>query len=415
VGVKAVVFHGVGDIRLDTVPEPRVEQPEDAIVRITTSAICGTDLHMIRGTMPGILPGTVLGHEAVGIVEDVGPLVRNLRKGDRVIVPSTIACGYCSYCRESFYSQCDNANPNGPLAGPAFFGGPKESGPFNGLQAEFARVPFASVGLIKIPPSVSDEQAILLSDIFPTGYFGADLADIKPGRSVAVFGCGPVGLFAIVSAFLKDAGRVIAVDTVPSRLEMAARCGADTVDYNKEDPVEAIRSLTGGIGTDRVIDAVGVDANMPTSGPAAVHESPQLIDTFKRELGEVAPNAAPRGANWHPGNAPSQALFWETQCVAKAGTLAIIGDYPQNVQVFPIGAAMNRNLRVHMGHCPHRRFIPELVGLVEMGRVKPQDILTEDVPFSDVLTAYQEFDRREPGWVKVGLKVGAAGLKRRVA
>src|SRR6185312_8866164 len=198
--MKAVVFHGVGDIRLDNVPEPRMLAENDAIVRLTASAICGTDLHLVRGTIPGMVPGTILGHEGVGIVEEVGLGVRNFNPGDRVVIPSTIGCGACSYCRAGYFAQCDQANPNGPAAGTAFFGGPKESGPFHGLQAEFARIPFANVGLVKLPGAVTDEQAILLSDIFPTGYFGADLAEIKAGDTVAVFGCGPVGQFAIASA-----------------------------------------------------------------------------------------------------------------------------------------------------------------------------------------------------------------------
>ena len=176
--MKAVVFHDVGDIRLDDVPEPVIQEPGDAIVRITVSAICGTDLHFVRGTFSNMEKGTILGHEAVGVVEAIGSEVRNLSVGDRVVIPSTIACGYCSYCRSGYYSQCDNANPNGPAAGTAFYGGPKATGPFDGLQAEKARVPFAAINLIKLPDTVSDDQAILLSDIFPTAYFGADLANI---------------------------------------------------------------------------------------------------------------------------------------------------------------------------------------------------------------------------------------------
>ena len=255
--MKAVVFHDVGDIRLENVPDPKIQAPNDAIVKITASAICGTDLHMVRGTMSGMEPGTILGHEGVGIIEEKGPQVRNFLEGDRVVIASTIACGYCSYCRAGYFSQCDTANPHGSRAGTAFFGGPKSTGPFHGLQAEKARIPYANVGLVKVPDDVTDDQAILLSDIFPTGYFGADLAEIKPGNTVAVFGCGPVGQFAILSAFLMDAGRVIVVDRVPSRLDMAKAQGAEVINFEQEDPVEAILSLTGGIGVDRVIDAVG--------------------------------------------------------------------------------------------------------------------------------------------------------------
>src|SRR5688500_12242695 len=178
--MKAVVFYCLGDIRISEQPDPKIQQRTDAIVRLTASAICGTDLHMVRGTLPGMKKGTILGHEGVGVVEEVGPSVRNLRPGDRVVIPSTIACGWCSYCRAGYFAQCDIANPNGPLAGTAFYGGPEESGPFDGLQAERARVPFAHANLVKLPDVVTDDQAILLSDIFPTGYFGAELAEVEP-------------------------------------------------------------------------------------------------------------------------------------------------------------------------------------------------------------------------------------------
>ena len=401
--MKAVVFHGVGDIRLDDVPEPKIQHPQDAIVRITTSAICGTDLHMVRGTVADMVPGTILGHEGVGVIEEVGPAVRNFRPGDRVIIPSTIACGYCAYCREGLFSQCDNANPNGKLAGTAFFGGPKSSGPFDGLQAQYARVPFAPVGLIKMPEDMADEQAILLSDILPTGYFGADTADIVPGRTVAVFGCGPVGLFAIMSAFHLGAGRVFAVDTIPSRLDMARSLGAEAIDFNADDPVQAIRELTGGIGVDRAIDAVGVDAVAPQAG-AALREAQQLQPKFQEEMGEVAPQQNPQGPYWHPGGAPSQALVWGVEALAKAGTLSIIGVYPESVSLFPIGKAFQKNLRLAMGNCPHREYIPLLLDLVEAGAIDPTQVLTEELPFSDAIEAYKRFDTRQPGWIKVALE-----------
>ncbi|MDQ2909393.1 MAG: alcohol dehydrogenase catalytic domain-containing protein, partial [Candidatus Eremiobacteraeota bacterium] len=246
--MKAVVWHDIGKISLDNVDEPKIRDRYDAIVRLTASAICGTDLHMVRGTMPGMVAGTILGHEGVGIVEEVGPGVRNFRKGDRVVVPSTIGCGSCSYCRAGYYSQCDVANPNGPAAGTAFYGGPKETGPFNGMQAEYVRVPFAHTNLVTLPESVSDEQALMISDIFTTGYFGAALAHIEPGHTVAVFGCGPVGQFAIASAMMMNAGRVLAIDTIPDRLEMARAQGAECIDYQAEDPVATIHELTGKIG-----------------------------------------------------------------------------------------------------------------------------------------------------------------------
>lgn len=405
--MKAVVFHGIGDIRLDDVPEPKIQESTDAIVRLTSSAICGTDLHMIRGTFTGMKPGTILGHEGIGIIEEIGSNVRNFQVGDRVVIPSTIACGYCSYCRSGYNSQCDNSNPNGSSAGTAFFGGPKETGPFNGLQAEYARIPFANAGLVKLPNEVTDDQAILLSDIFPTGYFGADIAEIEPGDTVAVFGCGPVGLFTIASAKLLGAGRIIAVDTIGSRLEMAREIGAEVIDYNAEDPIEIIHQLTGGTGVDRAIDAVGVDANAPDSGPAA-EKAKQQAQQFQQELEQIAPQTNPQDGNWHPGNAPSQVLEWSVQALAKAGTLSIIGVYPPTHKFFPIGMAMNKNLTMNMGNCNHRKYIPILVDMVQSGIVDPTKVLTQVGPLMSAIDAYKAFDRRQPGWVKVELVPKAA-------
>ncbi len=403
--MKAVVWHGVGDIRLDDVREPKIEEPTDAIVRITASAICGTDLHFVRGTFSGMEKGTILGHEAVGVVEEVGKNVRNLSVGDRVVVPSTIGCGYCAYCRAGYYAQCDNANPNGPTAGTAFFGGPKPSGPLQGLQAEYARVPFAHVNLVKLPRSVTDDQAILLSDIFPTGYFGADLAEIEHGDIVVVFGCGPVGQFAIKSAQLFGAGRVLAVDANPSRLAMARAQGAEVINFDEEDPLEAIKELTGGAGPDRAIDAVGVDAVHPHHGPAAKQAASQEKE-FQREVEQVAPDAKPK-TGYAPGDAPSQVLRWAVESLAKAGTLSIIGVYPEQHEFFPIGQAMNKNLTLQMGNCNHRKYLPHLVELVESGVVDPRQILTQVEPMTDVLSAYQAFNDRRPGWIKVELKPAA--------
>ncbi|WP_437301759.1 zinc-dependent alcohol dehydrogenase [Sorangium sp. So ce388] len=406
--MKAVVFHGIGDIRMDDIKEPKIKESTDAIIRITASAICGTDLHFIRGTMPGMEPGTVLGHEAVGVIEELGDDVRNLKKGDRVVVPSTIACGYCSYCRAAYYAQCDNANPNGKHAGTAFFGGPKMSGPFDGLQAEFARIPFANVGLVKLPNGVSDDQAILLSDIFPTAYFGAELAEIKPGDTVAVFGCGPVGLFTIASAKLMGAGRIIAIDQVPDRLQMAREQGAETVDFSAEDPLVAIMRLTGGIGVDRAIDAVGVDAERPHDGPAH-KQAKQDAKAFDLEVKQISPDARTKGDTFRAGDGPSQVLQWAVRCVAKAGTIAVIGVYPQTSRTFPIGEAMNKNLTLQMGNCNHRKYIPKLVDLVQTGQVDPTTIITKQAPLESAIDAYKAFDRREAGWVKVELRPSAAG------
>lgn len=402
--MKAVVFHGIGDIRLDDVREPRLEAPTDAIVRITASAICGTDLHMVRGTLPGMKPGTILGHEAVGVVEDVGPQVRNVAKGDRVVIGSTIACGACSYCRSGYFSQCDDANPGGKQAGTAFFGGPAAAGAFAGLQAEYARIPYAHTTMVRLPDRVTDDEAILLSDIFPTGYFGADLAQITPGDTVVVFGCGPVGQFAIASAHHLRAGRVFAVDHHPDRLQAARRQGAEVIDFSADDPVETIRELTHGIGADRVIDAVGVDAERPDKGPAKPDRAQRK--EFAGEVAKVAPKARPQGERWVPGDAPSQALRWAVECVAKAGTVAIIGVYPESMNVFPLGEAIEKNLTLQMGNCPHRKYIPLLIDLVAAGVVDPRAVLSQREPLTDALAAYAAFDQREPGWLKVELVPG---------
>ncbi|MCQ4324891.1 glutathione-dependent formaldehyde dehydrogenase [Stutzerimonas stutzeri] len=384
--MKAVVYHAVGDIRLDDVPEPRIEAPTDAIVRITASAICGTDLHFVRGTFSGMQPGTILGHEGVGIVEELGPDVRNLQIGDRVVIPSTIACGNCSYCRAGYFAQCDGANPNGKEAGTAFYGGPSATGPFHGLQAEKARVPFANIGLVKLPPEVSDDQAILLSDIFPTGYFGAEMAEVGSGDTVAVYGCGPVGQFAIASAKLLGAGRVFAIDQLNDRLHMAQHQGAEVINFSREDPVATLKRLTGGIGVDRVIDAVGIDAD---HGCCA--GKPDDRQSLHRGL-------------WQPGDAPSQVLEWAVQSLAKAGTLSIIGVYPPDAMTFPIGLAMNKNITINMGNCHHRKYIPLLIEMIQARRIDPAKILTQIKPMSDAIAAFEAFDRRENGWIKVELQ-----------
>jgi threonine dehydrogenase-like Zn-dependent dehydrogenase len=397
--MKAIVFHGIGDIRLDEVKEPRIKEPTDAIVALTASAICGTDLHFIRGTLSGMQKGTILGHEGVGVVEEIGRNVRNLSPGDRVVIPSTIGCGNCSYCRAGYYSQCDNANPNGKDAGTAFFGGPKDSGPFDGLQAEKARVPFANAGLVKLPKEVDDDQAILLSDIVPTAYMAAENAQIKPGNTLAVFGLGPVGQFCIACARFFDVGRIIAIDTVPSRLDMARAQGAEVIDFNAEDPIKAIKELTSGIGVDRVIDAVGVDANRPHSGPAAKSAAKK----HAKEKEKIAPHAKPKNGNWVPGDAPSIVLSWAVDAVAKAGTVSIIGVYGE-VDSFPIGDAMEKNLTLAMGNCNHRRYIPHLVELVRRGSLNPAQILTQREPITSAIEAYKAFDKRQPGWIKVKLE-----------
>jgi threonine dehydrogenase-like Zn-dependent dehydrogenase len=398
--MKAIVFGGIGKVALKNVPDPKIKDRTDAIIRITSSAICGTDLHFIRGTAPGMKEGRILGHEAVGIVEEVGKSVRNLRKGDRVVVPSTVGCGSCTYCRAGYQSQCNVANPRGANAGTVFFGGPEEAGGLDGLQAEYARIPFAGVGLVKLPEEITDDQAILMSDILPTSYMAAVMAEVKPSDNVVVFGCGPVGLFAILCAQHLGAGRVFAVDSVESRLEMARAHGAEVINFQQEDPVSVLKDLTNGAGPDRAIDAVGVDAATATRGPAADKSAQK---EFKQELEKITEMGTPKGDAFQPGGAPSQALKWAIEAVAKAGTVSVIGVYTAPVQGFPIEQVMNKNLTLKAGNCNHRRYMPEMIELVRSGVIHPEEFLTQVQPITSAVDAYQAFDRHQTGWVKVKL------------
>jgi threonine dehydrogenase-like Zn-dependent dehydrogenase len=399
--MKAVVFQGVGDISLENVPEPQIKEPADAIVRITASAICGTDLHFVRGTFPGVKKGRILGHEAVGIVEETGPSVRNFRKGDRVVVPSTVGCGSCTYCRAGYHSQCNVANPNGPSAGTVFFGGPESAGGLDGLQAEYARVPYASTNLVKLPGEITDDQAILMSDILPTSYMAAVMAEIKPSDTVAVFGCGPVGLFAIVCAQHLGAGRVFAIDNVDSRLDMARNHGAEVIHFDRENPISVLKELTNGAGPDRTIDAVGVDAATARKGPAQKDES--AGKEFQREMKKVAPEGTPSGKPFQPGGAPSQSLQWAIESVAKAGTVSVIGVYSAPLTL-PIDQILEKNLTLKAGNCNHRRYMPEMIELVRSGIIRPEQFLTQTQPIVSAIDAYRAFDQHQPGWIKVKLE-----------
>jgi threonine dehydrogenase-like Zn-dependent dehydrogenase len=402
--MKAVVWHGIGDIRLDEVPAPEIRDEHDAIVRITRSAICGTDLHLVRGTMAGMAEGTVLGHEAVGVVTEVGDAVRGFAPGDRVVVNSTISCGACGYCRQGKTSQCDVANPNGPQAGTSFFGGPEATGAIDGLQAEFARIPWAQNTLHRLPDTVGDEQAILLSDIFPTGWFGAQLAGVTRGDVAVVLGAGIVGQFAAVSAFKQGAGRVIVVDGIADRLAQARTLGAEVVNFNLVDPVETVMALTNGVGADCVIDAVGIDAQRPKEGPAAV--SGDEAAKFDSEVEQIAPDAHPEGDLWRPGDAPSQAARWAVAMAAKYGRIGVIGVYSPTAETYPIGEAMNKNLTIRLGNCDHHSVTPPLIDMVASGQFDPSALITESESFDSAVAAYEAFDRREPGWIKVELTAG---------
>ena len=403
--MKAVVFRGVGDIALEDVKEPSLKDAKSALVRITTSAICGTDLHLVRGTMPGVKKGTILGHEGIGIVEEIGDDVRSIHVGDRVIIPSTIACGSCHYCSQELYAQCDNANPNGPDAGTAFFGGPKTTGPFNGLQAEKAVIPFADVGLVKIPRTISDDQVILLSDILPTACMAVEFAQVTPHSTVAVFGCGPVG--QLVIACLKQVGikHIFAIDRIPSRLDMAHKQGAEVINFDEEDPVRTLKSLTDKRGPEAVIDAVGIDADAPHCCGLGFIKNILKQRQFKKEVKEIAPQTNPHHGNWYPGNAPSQVLEWAVKSVAKAGTISIVGVYSQLMRHFSIGEAMHKNLTIRMGNCNHRKYIPKLLKWVKSDTFDLLPFITQKLPFDDVIAAYHHFDKRDNGWIKVILSL----------
>ncbi len=399
--MKAVVFQGIGDISIENVPEPKIKAPTDAIVRITASAICGTDLHFVRGTLPGVKKCRILGHEAIGIVEETGAAVRNFRKGDRVVIPSTVGCGSCVYCRSGYHSQCNVANPQGPSAGTVFFGGPEKAGGLDGLQAEYARVPYASANLVRLPAEITDDQAILMSDILPTSYMAAVMAEIKPSDTAAIYGCGPVGLFAIACAQHLGAGRVFAIDNVESRLEMARSHGAEIIHFDREDPLAVLKDLTSGSGPDRVIDAVGTDAATASKGLAKIGKDENK--EFQQEMKKVAPEGTPAGGSFQPGGAPSQALQWAIESVAKGGTVSVIGVYSAPLP-FPIDQVVEKNLTVKAGNCNHRRYMPKMLELVRSGIIRPEQFLTQTQPIVSAIDAYRAFDRHQPGWIKVKLE-----------
>lgn len=402
--MKALIFNDVGSIVLQDVEEPKIQEPTDVIVKITTTTICGTDLHMVRGTIPMMQPGTILGHEGVGLIEKTGHDVKHFTVGDRVIVPSTIACGKCDYCIHGYYSQCDNANPHAADAGTAFYGGPVPTGPFQGMQAEKVRVPFADASLIKVPDDLKDEDVILLSDILPTAYMGVEFAEVTPDDTVAVFGCGPVGQLVIACLKQRNVQEIYAIDHIPFRLQRAQQQGAYTINFDTTDPVQELKKITHGKGPTKIIDAVGIDAEQPKT--AALRSFlPQPYTEFNDEVKQVAPKINPHDGNWVPGNGPSQVLQWAVEAIAKNGTLSIIGVYTPLLTHFPIGHAMGKNLTIRMGNCNHRRYIPELLEWIRSGQFHPREFLTQYRSFNDIVDSYKRFDKREEGWLKVVLSL----------
>ncbi len=389
--MKAVCWYGKEDVRVETVPDPEIVNPHDAIIQITSTAICGSDLHLYDGYIPSMKKGDILGHEFMGEVVDTGKENTALQKGDRVVVPFPIACGQCFYCRRDLWSLCDNTNPNAWAtdkvygdAGAGIFGYSHLLGGYAGGQAEYARVPFGDVGPVKVPEGLSDEQVLFLSDIFPTGYMAADNCSIQPGDTIAVWGCGPVGQFAIKSAYLLGAERVIAIDRVPERLQMAEQFGkADIINYEEVDSVtEELKTRTGGRGPDACIDAVGLEAHGTGIG--------NLYDQAKQTV---------RLETDRP-----YVLREAIMACRKGGTLSIPGVYGGVIDKIPFGAAFAKGLTFKMGQTHVHRYLRPLLELIEKGEVDPSNIITHRLSLEDAPHAYKTFKEKEDDCIKVVMK-----------
>ncbi len=386
--MKAVCWYGAHDVRVETVPEPAILNHRDALIRVTLTAICGSDLHLYDGVIPSMRKGDILGHEFMGEVVEVGRDVHNLKKGDRVVVPFHISCGRCSYCRKDLWSLCDNSNPNAAMAekiygfsGSGLFGYSHLYGGFAGGQAQYVRVPFADTGPLPVPAELSDEQVLFLSDIFPTGFMAADNCNIQPGDVVAVWGCGPVGQFAIRSAYMLGAGRVIALDHTEGRLQMARQGNAEVLNFADIDVVEKLKELTGGRGPDCCIDAVGMEAH----GAA--------IDAVYDRVKQAARLETDR----------SHALRQAIQACRKGGTVSVPGVYGGVIDKFPIGAAFAKGLTFRMGQTHARKYMPRLLQEIQRGRIDPSFVITHRMTLDDASRAYQEFRYDSDECIKVVL------------
>jgi threonine dehydrogenase-like Zn-dependent dehydrogenase len=387
--MKAVCWEGTNDIRVERVPDPTILNPRDAIVRITSTAICGSDLHLMDGFIPTMKAGDILGHEFMGEVVETGRAVTNLKQGDRVVVPFPIACGRCFFCERQLFSCCDNSNPNAHIAeqlygySPAgLFGYSHMMGGYAGGQAQYARVPYADVGPFKVPESLSDEQVLFLTDIFPTGYMAAENCEINRGDTIAVWGCGPVGQFAIRSAFLLGAGRVIAIDHVSERREMALKSGAETLDSLDPDLFYHMRELTGGIGPDACIDAVGMEAH----GAG--------LDYYYDKVKTMAMLATDRISS----------LRQAINCCRKGGIVSVPGVYGGFADKVPLGAAFNKGLTLKMGQTHVHKYLPRLLRHIENGDIDPSFVVTHRVPIDDAPKMYKTFRDKKDGCIKVVLK-----------
>jgi threonine dehydrogenase-like Zn-dependent dehydrogenase len=389
--MKATLWMGRNTVQVEEVPDPQILNARDAIVRITSTAICGSDLHIYGGYIPSMEKGDVLGHEFMGEVVEVGPAVKNLKAGDRVVVPFPIACGACNACEHELYSLCENSNPNAWMAeklwgfSPAgIFGYSHLLGGFAGGQAEYARVPFADVGPLKIENGLTDEQVLFLSDILPTGYMGAEMCHIQPGDVIAVWGCGPVGQFAIASAYLLGAERVIAIDRFPYRLQMAReKSGAETINYEETDNlIEALKELTGGRGPDACIDAVGMEAH-----------GIGLDYTYDRAKQAVRMET----------DRPT-ALRQAIMACRNGGTVSVIGVYGGFIDKFPMGVIVNRSLTLKSGQCHAHRYMKPLLARIQNGEIDPTFVITHRMPLDAAPEGYEIFKKKEDACVKVVLK-----------
>jgi threonine dehydrogenase-like Zn-dependent dehydrogenase len=387
--VKALCWMGREDVRVTDVPDPRILNPRDAIVRVTSTAICGSDLHLYGGFIPTLERGDVLGHEFMGEVVEVGSAVGNLAVGDRVLVPFPIACGRCSYCRADLWSLCDNSNPNAWMAEELFghspagiFGYSHMMGGYAGGQAEYVRVPFADVGPLKLDGSLTDDQVLLLTDVIPTGWMAAEQGDIRLTDVVAVWGCGPVGQIAIRAARLLGAASVIAIDRVDARLRLAEKHGARVLDYEAENVQEALRELTGGRGPDVCIDAVGLEAH--GTGPLAVYDRVATGVRFETDR----------------STALREALF----ACRKGGTVSIAGVYGGYLDKVPLGAAFNKALRLRMGQTHVHRYLRPLLERIEKGEIDATDLITHHMPLAAAPEGYDIFRSKEDECIKVVLR-----------
>jgi threonine dehydrogenase-like Zn-dependent dehydrogenase len=392
--MRALTWQGTKKVSVETVDDPEIVNPRDAIIKVTSTAICGSDLHLYDGVIPSMKAGDILGHEFMGEVVETGS-DSTLQKGQRVVVPFTISCGGCFHCRITQFSACENSNPaekqdmsemlyGHPMAG--IFGYSHMTGGYSGGQAEYVRVPFSDVGPIVVPEHLDDDQVLFLSDILPTGWMAAENAEIQPDDTVAVWGCGPVGLFAIQSAIAMGAARVIAIDHYPHRLELARKLGAETVNFRTSDVREALMEMSGGIGVDAVIDAVGMESH----GFAADN----MIDIAKQTVGIGADRAS----------ALKQAIL----AVRFGGRVSVPGVYGGMTDKFPLGAVMEKGLQLRTGQTHVQRYLKDLLGKIEEGEIDTTFLISHRLPLEDAATGYKNFKEQQDSWTKVVLKPGMA-------